>query len=162
MVSPASIRRPNVSLGLTEEELTRLVRVDVFPRNALLLLNLLLQVLLPLAQHLQRRAQVEYGVLRRVLLLARGAASAAAAAAAEPAHAPAGHGRCCGDEGAGVLVSDLCFLRRSRGEKGVAYLRRLKHLSSSTVHAVTRGSPPTRDLLHFQMMLRRIAEAGKL
>ena len=62
---------------------TGFVRRDVFPCKCVLLFHLVLQVLLALVQHLKLAAQLQDGLLGRILL---------GLAAAEPAEAPAGHG----------------------------------------------------------------------
>jgi hypothetical protein len=49
--------------------LTAFIRAHMLPRNRILLVHLVLQVLLPLRQHLQRAAQAQDGVLRAVLFL---------------------------------------------------------------------------------------------
>ena len=55
-------------------ELTAFIRAHMLPRNRILLVHLVLQMLLPLRQHLQRTTQAQNGVLRAVLFLRRVAA----------------------------------------------------------------------------------------
>ena len=49
--------------------LTSFIRADVLPRYRILLVHLVLQVLLPLRQHLQRAPQAQNGILGAVLFL---------------------------------------------------------------------------------------------
>ena len=63
---------------------TAFILAHMLPRNRVLLVNLILQMLLPLRQHLQRAAQAQDGVLRAVLFLRR-------ITAPEAAETPARH-----------------------------------------------------------------------
>lgn len=74
-----------VKAALRQQGLTGLVGRDIFPRERILLVRLILQMRLPLVEHLQLGAQLQNSLLGRILLLL--------GPSSKPAEAPARH--CC-------------------------------------------------------------------
>jgi hypothetical protein len=93
--------------------LTSFIRANVLPRYRILLVHLVLQMLLPLRQHLQRTPQAQNGILGAVLFLC---SVTAPKAAESPGRHDVGRVVVDGEESHSNL-----FLRSLRGRLGEAF-----------------------------------------